>query len=351
WFHPAYLHRTRTATLATVREGEQLTVCFGQDYRGMKARLRELRTILVRVWGGTLILMGLVLAFLVRRSLWPLHRLAAGLERLDAEHLGSFKPVDVPTEARPLLDALVETLRRLETSFRRERSLLSNLAHELRTPLAGLRTTLEVGLTDDEKHARQAMRDSLGITLQMQGVIDSLLLLGRLEAGSLSPRLSSIPLRTLLEGIRDRIGDLDCESVDDLPILADPGWMRIVLGNLFDNARRHAGPDGMIRFDVSMELDRIRISLSNDGCELGPEEVERVFERFWRKDAVRSIESRNSGLGLTLCRELVERMDGTISAIVPEPGVFEVVILLKSGESSDFISASSFPPMAATGVQ
>lgn len=238
WFHPAYLHRTRTATVAAMREGERLTVSFGQDYRGMKAQLRELRAILLKVWGGTLLLLALLLVLLVRISLRPFRRIAADLQGLDAGHLDGFRPTGVPAEARALVEALTSALGRLEEAFRRERTLLSNLAHELRTPLSGLRTTLEVGVGDDEEHARKAMRDCLGISLQMQGIIDSLLLLGRLDSGQLSPRLHPVSLK---ECLQQAFPGMDLPWGPDVQVVADEGWLGMVLANLQDNALRHAG--------------------------------------------------------------------------------------------------------------
>jgi len=344
WFHPAYLHRTRTATVAAMREGERLTVSFGQDYRGMKAQLRELRAILLEVWGGTLLLLALLLVLLVRISLRPFRRIAADLQDLDAGHLDRFRPIGVPAEARALVEALTSALGRLEEAFRRERTLLSNLAHELRTPLSGLRTTLEVGVGDDDAHARKAMRDSLGISLQMQGIIDSLLLLGRLDSGQLSPRLQPVSLRMRVQAA---FPGMDMPPGPDVPVLADEGWLEMVLSNLHDNALRHAR-ESEVRLEILLEDGRTTLVVANGGSDVEAIEVEKVFDRFWRKDRVRTLESHNAGLGLSLCRELVERMGGKLVATVPEPGRFEVRMTLDSAESAPFIFPSSSHRTAAT---
>lgn len=345
WFHPAYLHRTRTATVAAVREGERLTVCFGQDYRGMKAQLRELRAILLEVWGGTLVLLALLLVILVQVSLRPFRRIATDLQHLDAGHLDRFRPTGVPAEARALVEALTSTLGRLEQAFRRERTLLSNLAHELRTPLSGLRTTLEVGVDDDDEHARKAMRDSLGISLQMQGIIDSLLLLGRLDSGQLSPRLHGISLSASLQAAFPGTGIVTDREVQ---VVADEGWLGMVLSNLHDNAVRHAGSHADVHPEILVGAGQATLVVANDGCDLDEIEVGKVFDRFWRKDRARTLESRNAGLGLSLCRELVERMGGNLVAVVPEPGRFEVRMTLDLAKSSSFILPSSLSRTAAT---
>lgn len=352
WFHPPYLHRTRMVTVGIVKDGERLTVAFGQDYRGMKARLRELRTILLWVWAAALVGMLLLAVLLVRVSLHPLHRIAAQLQALQPGSAERPDPGQVPREVATLVEALGQALDRQEEALRRERSLLGNLAHELRTPLAGMRTTLEVGVGDDEEHARMAMGRSIRIAVQMQGLIDSLLLLGRLEAGRHSPRCAALDVGEALDraglvepALRRRHG-----PEPKLWAWGDAQWLDMVLGNLRDNARRHAGPEGWIDLEVS-QGERIRLVLENDGCDLGPEEVGRVFERFWRKDGVRSIQACNAGLGLSLCRELVVRMGGSIDASVPRPGVFRVELSLEPAEIDRFICASSSRPVAATSTQ
>jgi len=351
WFHPTYLHRTRIASLEVLREGEHLRVCFGQDYRGMKAKLRELRGILLWVWAGATFLLGALMVLLVHVSLRPLRQIARRLQSLDAGHWGDFSVDAVPSEVRPLVDALSQALARLEEAFRRERSLLANLAHELRTPLAGLRTTLEVGVVDEEVYAREAMRSSVAITVQMQGIIDSLLLLGRLESGKVSSRMGVVDLETLLVEYPEVFTGVACDIDPGLRLRADRDWLLLVLRNLLDNARRHAGEGGWIRLEAHGLKDEVHLAIVNSGCDLDVDEIGRVFERFWRKDPARSVGARNAGLGLPLCRDLVGNMAGRISATLPEPGAFAVEMWLEGANSDDFIFPSSSPNGDATQAQ
>lgn len=90
------------------------------------------------------------------------------------------------------------------------------------------------------------------------------------------------------------------------------------------------------------------LAVENGGADVEEGEVGQVFDRFWRKDRVRTLESRNAGLGLSLCRELVERMGGKLVATVPEPGRFEVRMTLVQAESTPFIFSSSSQRLAAT---
>lgn len=351
WFHPPYLHRTRMVVVRLLKDGRPLTVAFGQDYRGMKAQLRELRTILLGVWAIALLGIVLLSVLLVRVSLRPLHRITAQLQALVPGSRERPAPELVPREVAPLVGALGKALDRQDEALRRERTLLSDLAHELRTPLAGMRTTLEVGVGDDEEHARMAMGRSIRIAVQMQGVIEALLRLGRLEAGQHSPRSMAVELDALLEEAGAQVPALQREGMAGIVLRADPEWMRMVLANLLDNARRHAGPEGRIEIHAFAQDGRVRLVVENDGCDLEGAEVERVFDRFWRKDAVRSIQACNAGLGLSLCRELIGRMGGTIAASVPQTGVFRVELTLETTGNDDFILASSSQAPSATSAQ
>jgi len=314
-----------------------LTVYFGQDYRDMKAKLRDLRGILVGIWISSEILLSGLLALLVHLSLAPLRRIAKLLETVDEKHLEGFEPDGTPREVRPLVDALSAALARLDEAFKRERTLLADLAHEIRTPMAGIRTTLEVGIDDDEARARGAMLKSLSILSRMQSLMDALLSLAQLEGGQIpssTRRLDLAPL--LLDAVdawtgkcEERGIELRVELAPSLPSIANPEWCRVILRNLLDNALAHARDGAWIALRSQVESGLVRIRVSNDGSPMETSDAPKVFERFWRRENSRGKEGNHAGLGLALCRQLATRMGGTIQANVPQTGEFLVELDLK----------------------
>jgi signal transduction histidine kinase len=343
WFHPATLHRmrfvSRSVVLPAADSGKPAftaTVFVGQDFRDAKNRLRDVRWRFLLVWCVAELLLSLFLFLLVRSSLEPLGAIAERLKEVDETRTGSLTDIAVPVEVAPLVQALGNTLGRLSAAFQRERTLLADLAHELRTPLAGLRTTLEVGVDDVEEEARSALHRSLAITIGMQSLMESLMVLARLDGAQIEPDLAIIDLsatleerwRTLEEEASRRGSKAVFEVPTSLPVRADREWLSIVLRNLLENAVHHATPGGWIECRARDEDDVVRIVVRNDGSRLEPSEAGRVFDRFWRRDPARVAGQGQAGLGLSLSRELVLHMGGTIQATVPEPGVFQVEIRL-----------------------
>jgi len=264
-----------------------------------------------------------------------LRQLAARLGQLDATRLGRIPGLVVPLEVQPLTDALDAALERLAMAFRRERTLTADLAHELRTPLSGLRTALEVGVDDPEPQARLAMRESLGIVEGMRSLTESLLTLARLEGGQEQVEPRPIGFLSVWEEVLHGFPGLSVRTEGDaalrsLQVVADPRWLSIVLRNLLENASRHTGPEGWIALEAASDErgEFLHTALSNSGCELAPQECERVFDRFWRHDSSRSGSGLHAGLGLSLCRELVTGMGGTLAASCPSTGVFRIDLRL-----------------------
>jgi|GEM_PF-1596713 len=343
WFHPATLHRMRfvakSISLPTSDPGKpavSATIFFGQDFRDAKNRLRQVRWRFFWVWCAAEVILSLLLYLVVRTSLSPLGKIAARLEQVDEDRPGRFGDVPVPMEVAPLVRALENTLGRLSAAFQRERTLLADLAHELRTPLAGLRTTLEVGVDDVEEEARSALRRSLSIAVGMQSLMESLMVLARLDGKQIEPDLVAIDLSAALEERWDALAEQATlkgskavrEAPPSLMVRADREWLSIVLRNLLENAVHHAAPGGWIECAARQDGCEVLVRIRNDGSRLVPTDTTRVFDRFWRLDPSRGVGQGHVGLGLSLCRELVLHMGGTIQAMVPETGVFQVEVRL-----------------------
>lgn len=332
WFHPGYLHKTRYVAISLPGAHRGLTVFFGQDYRDMKAKLRDLRAILAGIWIASELLLCTLLALLVRLSLAPLRRIAQRLHSIDEEHLEGFDSEGAPREVRPLVAALSATLGRLDEAFKRERTLVADIAHEIRTPMAGIRTTLEVGLGDDEERARTAMATSLSILSRMQSLMDGLLSLARLEGGQIPSSPAATELSPLVQEFAEtwrevcsgRGIELRTDLAPALPSFSNPEWCRVILRNLMENALAHATEGSWIGLRSEVASGRVVIQVSNDGSGLDASDAAKVFDRFWRKDHSRRSAGSHAGLGLALCRQLATRMGGGIRAAVPREGEFLV---------------------------
>lgn len=321
--------------------GRQLTVAALRDTLDRDHRLAGLALILAAATAvGTAVAVA-AMAWLTRLLLQPVDALAGRIASIDADRLAErIGPAGVPAELLPVVARLDDLLGRLDASFSRERSFTADAAHELRTPIAGLRTTLEVGasrLRSAEEH-RATLGDCLEITLQMQGLVDNLLSLARLEAGQVAVEPQALTLGDAVAeawkpfvtraAARRLTMSSDLAGIDTVTL--DRGKLRLVLTNLFDNAVSYADEGGTLTLSARRDGGTLSLSVGNSGCALPARMAAHVFDRFWRGESARSAAGVHCGLGLALCRKLATAQGGSITATIAD-GRFTVELRLPLG--------------------
>jgi signal transduction histidine kinase len=310
-----------------------VTLVVAHNRTELDERLRLLATTLLVVTGATVAAAAALVAMGVRRGLLPLASLAARAASIDATSLQSrFPTADTPEELLPICGRLNELLARLESSFDRERRFSADVAHELRTPIAELRSGLEVALKWPDDTSR-ALQDALATTLQMEGITTSLLALARHEAG-LQP-VSSAPvgiaesLRQAWQPLAGQAGEkglsVTFDVTEDLRCQADALLLRLVLSNLLANAVEYSPPNSPVSCRATMADGSWLLSVSNGTVDLGAEDLPHLFERFWRKDPARSPAGR-SGLGLALATACATAMGMRMAAQMPASTTLEITL-------------------------
>lgn len=270
----------------------------------------------------------LLLLGVVRRGLRPLEDLRTALADLDTTQLGAGLGLADPVrELQPVVAQLEALLRRVQGEMRREQSFSADAAHELRTPLAGIRATLEVLLArqrEPEAYERGA-RESLAIARQMQALVERLLVFAR-ERGTARLEVAELDVSEALERAwgafseraRERGLRLEAALERPAPLRTDPRLLERVLSNLVENAVCHADADGTVEATLRREAGGIRLLLSNAARAATPETAERAFDAFWRADPARAAVGEHAGLGLSLCQRVVEELGGHVRARVEE---------------------------------
>lgn len=273
---------------------------------------------------GVLLFAGVffVVPRVLRRGLAPLAQLGEQAAGIDADSLtGRFATDGMPAELQPICARLNDLLARLEASFERERRFSADLAHELRTPLAELRSLAECSLKWPEARDPGADREALAIALQMESLVTRLLTLARGERGQVAARLETVELsafvaaawrpfaaRAAARSLRVTI------AVTSDPVTADPALLRSVLHNLFDNAVDYAPEGG----EISVSGDAARgLRVANAAGSLSAADVARLFDRFWRQEAARS-GGEHVGLGLNLARMFSAAMGWRLEAALED---------------------------------
>ncbi|MFE0042104.1 sensor histidine kinase [Streptomyces albireticuli] len=225
------------------------------------------------------------------------------------------------------------TLDRLEQAVGRQRQFVADASHELRNPVAAVRSQLEVALAAPGGPGREAVRAALDDTVRLQGVAADLLLLARLDARVPAAPGEPVDLALLAAeeaarrpGARVRVV---AEADAPVPLRGRAGQLERLAANLVDNAVRHAASRVTVRAyarDGSAVLE-----VADDGPGIPAGERERVFERFVRLDAARDRERGGSGLGLAIAREIAHAHGGTLTASAAPGGGALLVARLPAG--------------------
>ena len=292
---------------------------------------------------GTMAVAGGVAWLVVSRGLRPLATVARRIALLDETGLKQrLADGGAPQEIVPVVNQLNGLLARLDQAFDRERALTADVAHELRTPVAEMRAIAEITLSRPREPAeyRQALGETLDTIKALQGLIEKLLVLARLEAGQMKPELEPSALRPLLTQhwaqVRSRAEPRGVTFEDHCPpdamVTADPKLLDVVLSNVLFNAATYAPDGGHITADLHRIGPRCQLSIANTGCTLSEGEVARVFDRFWRADAARSQSGLNCGLGLTLVRRAMEAIGGHAEARVSQDCQFVLTVTFDAND-------------------
>lgn len=325
----------------SLAQSRRVTLVVARETAALDAEIAYVRWLLFAATGATIILALAAGAMVVRHGLRPLDRLAARISAIRDDDLSALVPAEgMPSEMAPVVERLNDLLRRLETAFCRERAFSADVAHELRTPLAGIRCTLEVALTRPRTgdEYRQAASECLEIVGRTQQMVDHLLALARLEEGKAAPPCEMVRLGEFIEGALRPLADtvkargitIDNRVPADLQCAADRENLRLILANLFENAAEYTNEGGLITLAAVQAGDAVEFSIANTGCCLTADEASQVFERFWRGDKARSKTGVHCGLGLVLVQRAAAALGGAVRARVSN-GMFFVRLNLKSG--------------------
>lgn len=235
---------------------------------------------------------------------------------------------NVPTELLRFVDSVNRATRALAQTLERERRWSRDLAHELRTPIAELRTLLDVAISFPQAHnAHTVQRQARAIAIDMDSLVSSLLLMSRVEAGIEQISLQAVELHSVLELLIVRQLDWQLEMRAPFWIQTDPHLFKIVLSNLVNNARAYADPANSVRIVVLADATTgvAALEISNGAPSLAPEDLSQMQMRFWRKSA-RADASSHSGLGLSIAYALCEMLKLRISVRLSAQQVLTVQI-------------------------
>ncbi|MFB7619208.1 sensor histidine kinase [Kitasatospora sp. NPDC056181] len=320
-------HRQRLTTVTTDTPTGPVTVYAGTSLRAAD-QAQDTTEAALAVAFPLLLLTGVVVTWRVTgQALRPVEAIRAEVEAITDRDLHRRVPEPATADEIARLAATMNAmLDRLEASGHRQRQFIADASHELRSPLAVLRTQLEVAHAHPDEAVRaELVHGALLDTDRLQALAGDLLLLARLDAATVAadrPRqrvdLTALVADTVLgrpAGPHRRTTDLAPDvRVDGIPL-----WLGRLLTNLLDNADRHAVTTVHVRLTTDPALALAVLAVQDDGPGIAPGDRERVFERFTRLDDARSRDEGGSGLGLPIARDIARHHGGALT-VTDTPG-------------------------------
>ena len=302
--------------------GGQLTGSYGGDGGSMRlvagqcdvlqAALEQQRFLYISTFVLTVLVVLILSAHLSRKVTGPVEELSLATQE------GRCRADGPVRELNALAQAFNAAQDQLEGQLQRERSFTRGAAHELKTPLAVLRTHAEALREDIDPQKREQYLDIiLEESDRMAHLVGSLLELSRLEAGAELHR-EPINLAALVREVWEPLS-LPLEQkhltlsleLEDYMVEGDRERLRELADNLASNALRHCTPGGRVRVTLKAEEAGVRLTVQNDGPSIPPEDLPHLFEPFYRGDKARSRESGGTGLGLAIVRAAAQAHGGS----------------------------------------
>lgn len=313
-----------------------------RTYRVLTAERHDVRMELVQKIIQRLLLPFLlllpILAWLlwiaVGRGLQPLNRVAEEVASRHSQHLDQLDMESVPEEVKPLVQALNDLFKILHTAFEKERRFTSDAAHELRTPLAALKTHAQLAMRAGSDADRQhSLKQLLAGIDRASHVVDQLLDLSRLEPAASDRQRPDerVDLHTLaVDQVSDLISlangrhiEISVEESELMPITGDRVGLSMLLRNLLDNAIRYTPEYGQVRVAFEANDQDICVLVDDSGPGIAQSDRERVFERFYRGEGE---QQPGCGIGLSIVKQVADRHGASIRLESSELGGLKVKV-------------------------
>jgi signal transduction histidine kinase len=312
--------------------GRQYAVVAAAPTADVEQSATTLRALLLWIFPLLVAVLAVIAWRVVGAAFAPIEALRKGAERIDDSSSESERLPVPPTrdEVSALATTLNAMLERITAARRKQRAFVADAAHELRSPLATMRTQLEVAQRLGD--GGDLPNDLLKEVDRLTALVDDLLLLARADDAAATREGSSLDVAVLVSEIAARYGHARVPvrtapslAGRALPIRGASADVSRALTNLVDNAVRHARTNVVL--DASAVGHQVQVTITDDGHGIPAEDRDRVFDRFTRLDEARDRDSGGTGLGLAITRALLRRSGGDVRLEDGAPGLRAVVHL------------------------
>ncbi len=292
--------------------------------------LRNLLTVLLLAFPLALLILYFIINLLVNRNIRPVHDITAAAREITHENLNL--RIGLPRhqdELYTLAGTINNLLERLQDAVEREKQFTADASHELRTPLSSLKGTLEVMLRKerDSGYYLEKTRQNLESVNRMSEMVEQLLLLARLEEKEGGMNTQKIKVEALVHSSLVHIHSLldeknlqiDLQVNPRVEVYSDPFMLGQILENLLSNAAKYSEANGLIGIKWEESGQKRTLVISDKGIGMNGDQLDKIFERFYRADTSRSFSIKGNGLGMAIVKRLCDILGLKIS-ISSTPG-------------------------------
>jgi len=286
-----------------------------------------LKTLLLILWitvPSALVVASLGGLFLANKALKPVDEITKTARMITSKRLDQrIKLRKTKDEIGRLAETFNDMISRLGQSFKQIRQFSADASHELRTPLTILKGEMEVGLRRRRRpeEYRKILNSNLEEVNHMTQIVDDLLFLSKADMGEVHLQKHPINLTKLVSEVGAQAKmiamakdiKVHISKDSDVPVIGDRLRLRELLLNLVDNAVKYTPEGGEMMISLERDDDRVKLRVMDNGIGIPTEDQPHIFDRFFRVDKARSREAGGSGLGLSICKWIVEAHGGEIS--------------------------------------
>jgi len=279
--------------------------------------LRDLQDIFLVSFPLIILTLFVLTRLIAGKSIRPIEKIITTAEQMSQTNLDQRIPLPHHKDELYRLAATINALfDRMQDAFQREKHFTADASHELKTPLAVVKGTLEVLIRKprEREHYETKIQFCLKELNRMARLIDQLLMLARYESNKMTPHIVVAELFPLLENVVERIIPtaqakniaITVNQPDNTHIAADPGMLEMMFENILSNAIKYSSSGSSIAIEVNCKEDNVVCSISDQGIGIPEEMLNAIFERFYRVDESRSSSTGGLGLGLSIVKKLAD---------------------------------------------
>ena len=299
--------------------------------------LHDLQNVFLYSFPAIIVTLFVFTRIIAGKSIRPIDKVIATAERMTQKNL--HQRITLPyhhDELYRLSATINDLLDRLQEAFQREKQFTADASHELKTPLASVKGTLEVLIRKprDREHYEARIQFCLMELNRMAKLIDQLLMLARYESSTMKPNIETILLLPHIEEVIARMKasanekniSIRMENADSASIAADPAILEMIFVNILSNAIKYSPYGSFITITIERKANTIDCSITDQGIGIPDEKINAVFERFYRVDTSRNSNTGGFGLGLSIVKKLADLQKITVS-LKSEKNIGTTVIL------------------------